>query len=154
METMIRLQTQDDDAAISTVIEDAFGDEAPLIAELVVALRTHPCGRDGLSFVAEVDGSVAGHVMVTRSRLDTNVRIVDVAVLSPLAVDPVLHRRGIGSALVERAVAAATEAGLPAVFVEGDPAYYSRMGFRAGKPLRFRKPSLRIPDAASTSTAS
>jgi putative acetyltransferase len=148
METMIRLQTHDDDAAIGTVIEGAFGDEGPLIAELVDALRTHPCGRDGLSFVAEVDGSVVGHVMVTRSRLDTNVRIVDVAVLSPLAVDPALHRRGIGSRLVERAVAAATEAGLPAIFVEGDPAYYSRMGFREGKPLRFRKPSLRIPDAA------
>jgi putative acetyltransferase len=34
------------------------------------------------------------------------------------------------------------------VFLEGSPSYYSRLGFRPGAELGFRKPSLRIPDAA------
>jgi putative acetyltransferase len=38
--------------------------------------------------------------------------------------------------------------GAPAVFLEGDPAYYSRFGFTPGGGHGFRKPSLRIPDAA------
>lgn len=148
MEMLIRPQAPADDAAIRTVVAAAFEDEGPLIVQLVDVLRSHPCGRDGMSFVAEVDGGVVGHVLVTRSRLDTPVRIIDVAVLAPLAVDPRLHRRGIGRLLVERSVTAAGEAGLPAIFLEGDPAFYSRLGFRAGGPLGFRKPSLRIPDAA------
>jgi hypothetical protein len=32
--------------------------------------------------------------------------------------------------------------------LEGSPTYYPRLGFRAGAELGFRKPSLRIPDAA------
>jgi putative acetyltransferase len=37
---------------------------------------------------------------------------------------------------------------VPLVFLEGSPAYYSRFGFEPGGELGFRKPSLRIPDAA------
>ena len=34
------------------------------------------------------------------------------------------------------------------VWLEGNPAYYGRFGFRPGGDHGFRKPSLRIPDAA------
>ena len=37
---------------------------------------------------------------------------------------------------------------MPAVFLEGDPGYYRRVGFLPGAGHGFRKPSLRIPDAA------
>jgi hypothetical protein len=36
---------------------------------------------------------------------------------------------------------------VPLVFLEGDPRYYSRLGFDAAAGHGFRKPSLRIPDA-------
>lgn len=145
---MIRLAEPRDAAPVTEVVRRAFGDEGPLIAELVDLLRTHPCGRDGLEFVAEEDGVVVGHTMVTRSRLDTLPRTIDVGVLSPLAVDPDHQARGVGRALVGAAERAAADAGLPALFVEGDPSYYSRLGFVPGKPLGFRKPSVRVPDAA------
>lgn len=41
-----------------------------------------------------------------------------------------------------------TERSVPVVFLEGDPGYYSRLGFEAGAAQGFRKASLRIPDAA------
>lgn len=34
------------------------------------------------------------------------------------------------------------------VFLEGDPVFYLRLGFTPGGQQGFRKPSLRIPDAA------
>lgn len=37
---------------------------------------------------------------------------------------------------------------MPLVFLEGDPRFYRRVGFRPGAPLGCRKPSLRIPDDA------
>jgi putative acetyltransferase len=69
-------------------------------------------------------------------------------VLSPLAVLPDHWRQGVGRALVRRGLEICDEQGVPLVFLEGDPAYYSRCGFRPGGKLGFRKPSLRIPDAA------
>ena len=37
---------------------------------------------------------------------------------------------------------------MPLVFLEGDPAYYGRLGFVPAGGLGFRRPSLRIPDRA------
>lgn len=66
-------------------------------------------------------------------------------VLSPLGVLPAHQRRGVGGALVAAAI---TAADFPLLFLEGDPRYYSRLGFRPGGELGFRRPSLRIPPAA------
>lgn len=152
MDMMIRLESPDDGVGVRGVVTSAFGDEGPLICELVDLLRVHACGRDGLSLVA-VDGApgatrVAGHVMVTRSRLDAPRRLLDVGVLSPLAVDPEYQGHGLGGRLVAAAIEAADETGFPALFLEGDPAFYGRLGFGPATPLGFRRPSLRIPDAA------
>ena len=145
---VIRRADPTDGSAIAAVQRAAFGDEGPLIAELIDALLAHPCGRDGLSFVAEANGGIVGHAMVTRSRLDTMRATIDVGVLSPLGVHPDHQGRGVGAALVARCVDEAARAGFPAIFLEGDPGYYARLGFVAAPPLGFRKPSLRIPDAA------
>jgi putative acetyltransferase len=63
-------------------------------------------------------------------------------------VAPVHQRRGVARALLDRAVQEAATEGFPVVFLEGDPAFYSRVGWVPGKPLGFRKPSIRIPDDA------
>jgi len=103
--------------------------------------------QHGLSLVAEIAGTVVGHLMCTPAILDAPREQVTVEVLSPLGVLPDRQRRGIGSALVRRAVELLAERGVPALFLEGDPAYYGRFGFQAGGPLGYRRPSLRIPPA-------
>ena len=100
------------------------------------------------SLVAEDDGEIVGHVMFTRSLLDAPRRLVDVQVLSPLAVAPAYQRKGVGAELVNAGIAQMAEQGTPVVFLEGSPSYYSRFGFAAGAEQGFRRPSLRIPDAA------
>lgn len=126
----------------------AFGDHGLVVADLVDTLRDTITPEDGLSLVAEHDGRVVGHAMFTRSLLDAPRRLVDVQVLSPLAVMPELHKRGLGSALVRHGLGILAQRGVPLVFLEGDPGYYSRFGFAPGEGLGFRKPSLRIPDGA------
>jgi putative acetyltransferase len=143
---LVRAETDGDRQAVADVVTAAFGDDG-LVARLVDDLRQLLVGRVGTALVAEDDGRVVGATMLTASRLDAPDRLVDVPVLSPLGVHPDHQGLGIGGALVREGLAAMERQAAGCVFLEGDPAYYSRFGFVAAGPLGFRKPSLRIPDA-------
>lgn len=144
----LRPEAPDDADAVRDLHVAAFGAHGRTVNAIVDDLRPTIAKRGGSSFVAEAEGRVVGHVMVTTSLLDTAQRLVDAPVLSPLAVAPDHQGAGLGGELVRRALAAAEASGAPFVLLEGDPAYYSRLGFRPAGELGFRKPSLRIPDAA------
>jgi putative acetyltransferase len=144
----LREELVSDRQAVRQLHLRAFGDHGLVVADLVDSLRDIITPETGLSLVAERDGQIVGHVMFTRSLLDAPRRLVDVQVLSPLAVMPEVHKSGIGSALVRHGLATLAERAVPLVFLEGDPGYYSRFGFAPGDDLGFRKPSLRIPDDA------
>src|SRR5208283_892366 len=131
---------------------DAFGHDrrrrpshGDAVASLVLDLLATIPPHDRLSLVATLDASIVGHVLFTRGLLDAPDRLVEVRVLSPVAVRQAHQHRGIGSALINRGIQALANGNVPAVFLEGDPTYYSRFGFRPAVPLCFRKPSLRIP---------
>lgn len=143
---VIRTQRPGDRAAVRAVVTDAFGDAT--IADLVEALQEAPAGAAGLSYVAEHDGRVVGHTMLTRSWVDAPRRLLEVLVLSPLAVAPDHQGRGIGGRLVTHALREAQRAGAPLVFLEGSPRYYPRFGFERASGHGFTAPSVRIPDAA------
>jgi putative acetyltransferase len=140
----IRAEQERETEAIRALQTAAFGDDGR-VGRLVDALRAAPAPLPPLSFVATVDGQIAGHVMLSASRLDAPPRLVDVYVLSPLGVLPEFQRRGIGTRLIEHALAAAAERKVPLVFLEGNPAYYGTRGFERADELGFRSPSLRIP---------
>ena len=144
----VRLERPDDAAAIRAVHRAAFAEEGDLVSRLADALRRDLTPETGLSLVADDGGTVVGHVLFTPSLLDAPRRLVDVRVLSPLGVLPGRQRQGVGSALVRRGLELLAERGVPLVFLEGSPRYYPRLGFEPGGDHGFRKPSLRIPDAA------
>lgn len=143
----IRIEQTRDHDAVGSVHQTAFGGEhGDTVAQLVHALR-----RDdpaALSLVSEEAGQVVGHILFSRTLLDAPRRLVAVQTLSPLAVAPQWQRRGIGSALIRAGLQQLDERGVPLVFLEGDPRFYSRLGFSPAVEHGFRKPSLRIPDAA------
>lgn len=145
----MRLEQPPDRAPLRALHLAAFGDHGHVVADLVDALRPAATGDLGLSLVAEdPHGDVVAHVMFTRSLLDAPRRLVDVQVLSPVAVLPDRQRRGIGGTLIRAGLDTMVERSVSVVFLEGDPGYYSRLGFASAAEQGFRKPSLRIPDAA------
>jgi putative acetyltransferase len=144
----IRRERPVDRDAVRDVNRDAFVDHGAHVAGLVEALRDLISVDRGVSLVAVEGHEVIGHVMFTPSLLDAPRALVPVQVLSPLAVLPGAQRRGVGSALVRRGVEIVAGQGAPIVFLEGNPAYYSRLGFVAAGSLGYRRPSLRIPEPA------
>jgi putative acetyltransferase len=141
---IIREQRDTDDDAVRDVLTQAFG--APKVAELAAQLRTRPDRGAGL--VADIGGELVGHVQLSTSWVDAPVQLVEVLVLSPLGVRPDHQRQGLGSALVGHALQHAELLGAPLVFLEGDPRYYSRLGFERASDHGFSRPSVRIPDPA------
>lgn len=141
MSLTIRGQTPADDAAVGDVLTNAFAGEPEVVAlERALAARA-----DSVGFVAELDGDVVGHVRLTRGWIDAAPHLVEVLVLSPLSVAPEHQRQGIGRRLAVHAVEQARARGAPAVFLEGSPRYYGRLGWRPASELGVTPPSVRIP---------
>ena len=95
-------------------------------------------GRDpALSFVAAEHGRVVGTVRLWPVVAGNGCPAL---LLGPLAVDPDSRRRGIGAALMRRAIRAAQAAGHAAVLLVGDASYYGRFGFTAAKTSALAMP--------------
>lgn len=144
----IRAEQPEDHDAIAEVVEAAFG--SPAEARLVEAIRASTNYVAELSLVAELDGRIVGHVMVSFTALQNGETERWISQLSPLAVAPDVHRQGIGSALVRAVCALADARGEPVVILEGSPAYYGRFGFEPAPAhgIHIKLPSWAPPEAA------
>lgn len=145
----IRPESLADAIEIERVVSAAF--DGPAVAALVAQVRASTGFVPELSLVAELDGHVVGHVMVSHADLrhaDGTAR--PVAMLSPLAVEPAHQRRGIGAALVHAVVRAADDRGEPLILLQGDPRYYGRFGFEpsAQHGITMSLPPWAPPEAA------
>ncbi len=143
----VRQMASDEFDAMRGVSVAAFGDD-PHIGHLLDALHDSWAWDDGLSFVAECDGDLVGHVLYTHAILDAPRRLQDVLVLSPIGVRRDLQGQGIGGELITYSLNAISRRNEPLVFLEGHPAYYPRFGFRSTADLGFVAPSVRIPPDA------
>lgn len=140
----VRAMTADDADGVRAVIATAFVDE-PAVVGLQEALAAR---ADNIGFVAVHEDRIVGHAGLTRCWIDAPDRLIEALVLSPLSVAPDVQRRGVGRALLDRAVAHAEAAGAPAVFLEGDPGYYGRLGWHPAAELGVTPASVRIPAPA------
>jgi putative acetyltransferase len=136
----VRAQRPEESRAVHDVVAAAFDDAA--VAQLWDDLARRPRTE---SVVAVDDDVVVGHVGLSWGWVDARERLVEALVLSPLSVAPDRQRSGIGRALVAHAVESADRLGSPVLFLEGDPAYYSRLGFVSAARHGFTPPSVRIP---------
>jgi predicted N-acetyltransferase YhbS len=124
----IRRELVKDIGAREALLDLCFGDAR--FAKASERLREGRLPADRLSFAA-----------VERGRLIGSVRLWNIAagagrpalLLGPLAVHPDFRSRGIGAALMDRAIEEAARLGHRAVLLVGDAPYYGRFGFSAGK---------------------
>ncbi len=127
MTPIVRTESPDDHLAIADVVRAAF--ESDDEVELVDRIRASDRYVPELALVAELDGQVVGHVMVSGATLVHATGERPIVMLSPLAVAPAEQRRGIGGGLVREVTSRAGALGEPLVVLEGSPAYSSQFGF-------------------------
>jgi putative acetyltransferase len=140
----IRPETASDYAAIADLLAQAFGQTDEAI--LVDRIRRSPEYLPQLTLVAEVDGAIGGHILVSQVRLvGENSR--PILALAPLAVRPSHQRQGIGKALVKAALDIASTRPEPLVVVLGHPDYYPRFGFQPASQYGIQAP-FAVPDEA------
>jgi putative acetyltransferase len=143
---VIRVATEDDWGAIPEIHRAAFGDEGDAVGRLTVELRASEWYEPDISFVAEEDGVLIGHVMNTWNWLEG--RSPRVLQLSPLGVLPAHQGRGHGSELVRASLDGVRARGEPLLLVEGNPKYYGRFGFVRADELGLLPPPEALYDWA------
>ena len=123
----IRETKKADRKAVLALIEAAFGqpDEATLVQKM--------WDEDAiaLDLTAEENGSVVGHCAFSIVTADPALEGAALG-MAPVSVAPSRQRSGIGSALVETGLDICKTRGASLVVVLGEPAYYSRFGFKPG----------------------
>ena len=144
---LVRQMEQGEFAAVRALSIAAFGNDL-VIGELLDALHGSWAWDDDLSFVAERDREIVGHVLYTHAFLDAPSRLVDVLLLSPIGVRPDRQRQGVGGELIRRSLDVIGQRSEPLVFLEGIPTYHPRFGFGLAAEQGFVAPSLRIPHEA------
>lgn len=135
---LIRESTPEDVPQLEKLYPRAFPEEDLLPVVRALLAET----EDVMSLVAceSEGGTIIGHVIFTICGTDDGARTL--ALLAPLGVDPDHQRCGVGSALVHEGFVRLKALGMARVFVLGDPAYYSRFGFRTERSLM---PPYQIP---------
>ncbi len=123
----IRSERASDAVAREALLDACFGANRSL--RTCERLRDGRAPADGLAFSAVRQGRIAGTVRLWQ----VSAGGVPALVLGPLAVDPACRKLGVGRALMNHALAAASARGHGAVILLGDAPYYARFGFSAAK---------------------
>ena len=138
---MILRDEQGGDAnAIGTLITAAFhGAEHSDGSEAAIVERLRADRVLALSLVAEAaDGALIGHVVLSPVAISSGMQRW--YGLGPVSVAPDRQGQGIGTALIEQAIARMQAAGARGCVVLGDPAYYGRFGFTHDPALTYPGP--------------
>jgi putative acetyltransferase len=107
----------------------------PTHAEADLVDRLRDDGDSVISLVALEGDKVLGHVLF--SRMTAPQRALG---LAPLAVDAERRGEGVANRMITEALAQARTGRWEAVFVLGDPAYYTRFGFSLQAAAGFETP--------------
>ena len=122
----IRAERASDVVAREALLDACFGDNRH--TRTCQRLRDGRAPAEGLALSAvHLDGRLVGTLRLWH----VSAGGVPALVLGPLAVDSAYRGIGVGAALMDHALAAATARGHRAVILLGDAPYYARFGFVA-----------------------
>lgn len=143
MDIHIRQETPQDYPYTELVVQKAFEDEEQSDQTehvLVHKLRKTSAFVLELSLVAERDGELVGHVLLTKIMIEQDGTSYDSLALAPVSVLPKYQLTGIGIELLKESLKRAKEMGFTSVVVLGHAVYYPRFGFRSASSWGIRAP--------------
>src|SRR5580704_11798877 len=117
-------ETSKDAQAIERLHARTFGPGRFVLS--AYRLREHVDHLLDLSFTARIGTLMVGSVR----QLPVRVGDTKALMLGPLTVEPPFRKRGVGRALLDRALNDAKAKGHKLVLLVGDEPYYSRVGFK------------------------
>lgn len=120
----ILTETAEDSEAIERLHERTFGPGR--YTRTAYRIREKIPHRPDLSFTARIGTLMVGSVRLSPIRIGATPALL----LGPLTVEPPFRQRGIGRALLERALQEAKARGHKLVVLVGDEPYYGKVGFR------------------------
>ncbi len=130
----IRDEQPGDIDAISRLTEAAFANaEHSSHTEQFIVTALRKAGQLTVSLVAEEGGALVGHVAISPVTITSGAN--GWFGLGPISVAPSRQGQGIGTALMQAALAELRRQGGQGCVVLGDPAYYGRFGFKAEPAL-------------------
>jgi len=130
----ILAETADDAPAIERLHERTFGPGR--FAKTAYRLREQAAHRVDISLTARIGTLLVGSVWLSPIRIGETKALL----LGPLTVEPAFRERGVGQALMERALKDAKAKGHRLVILVGDESYYGKSGFKRIPPGRASMP--------------
>jgi predicted N-acetyltransferase YhbS len=124
----IRHERLSDIDAREVLLDDSFGETR--YRKSSERLREDRLPAEGLSFIASEGRRVIGTARLWSVSVGNGTQAL---LLGPVAVAEDCRSRGLGGAMVRRAIQAARKLGYGAIVLVGDPAYYNRFGFSGEK---------------------
>ena len=128
----IRQETIKDHKEVFNLIESAFKDaEFADNTEqfLVERLRKSDAFIPDLSMVAEIDGKIVGHILLTKLKVKNETKEFDSLALAHISVLPEFQGQGIGGKLIVESHKKAKQLGHKSIILLGHENYYPRFGY-------------------------
>ncbi|MBD3922153.1 N-acetyltransferase [Paenibacillus sp. PR3] len=142
---LIRTENERDYDQVYKVNYAAFGNREDE-AKLVERIRATPYFVPQLSLVAELDGEIVGHLLLSRAEIVNGTECHEVIVLAPIAVKPAHQKHGIGRQLIQEGLERCRQLGYYVVLLIGHPSYYPKFGFKPARPLGLELKQFEVPD--------
>ena len=147
MKIKLRQETQADHPAVAKVIEEAFqniqfSDHKEQF--LVEKLRNSNAFVPELSIIAERNGEIVGHILLTKIKIENVKNTFESLAMAPVSVKPKYQNQGIGGMLIRESHRKAKDLGFQSVILLGHADYYPKFGYeptsKFGIELPFEAP--------------
>ncbi|AJS61502.1 GCN5 family acetyltransferase [Paenibacillus sp. IHBB 10380] len=142
---IIRTENESDFFQVHNVNFIAFGereDEARLVERIRATQNFVP----QLSIIAEDNGEIIGHLLLSKAKIIEDEKRHEVIVLAPIAVRSDYQKQGIGKQLIHEGLNRCKELGYYLVLLIGHPSYYPKFGFRPARQFGLELKQFEVPD--------
>lgn len=130
---IIRQEENRDFKSVFQLIEKAFENEKLSDHKeqfLVERLRKSEAFIPELSIIAEIEGEIVGHILVTKLKIKNATGEFESLALAPVSVLPEFQGKQIGSKLIIESHRKARELGYKSIVLLGHEKYYPRFGYK------------------------